>query len=65
MKGTDIFHLSVFRSGLEAQYKIWSSTQILVPTETEKADRINKIIKFLKQLQEKRFQMQKCFQVNT
>jgi hypothetical protein len=65
MKGTDIFHLLLVRSGLDAQYKIWSSTQILVRKETEQADGNNKIIKFLKQLLKKHLQMQSSFEINT
>ena len=65
MKGTDIFHLPVIRSGLDTQYKIRSSIQILISTETGQAERNKKIVKFLKQHQEKFFQMQKCLQTDT
>ena len=46
----DIFHLYVFRSGLEAQYKILSSAQILISTATEQAEGKRRFKKFLKQL---------------
>jgi len=46
-------------SGLDAQYKTWSSKPILISTEREQAEGDNKIIKFLTQLLEKFLQMQK------